>query len=195
MSATSANSGTWGWNTGVLTTTGFANSGFTANMNTQRYFAWRDNSAPTTQRDFTMRIVEGTGVVEWRSYDDVHSASTLQFSLNGPTSAAAGTFETFGSLAVDTVGQGLQIKEGSNAKQGTATLVAGTVTVTNTSMTANSRIFLTRTALNSTPAVGILCVTAQTAATSFVVTSETVLGATATTDVGSFNYEIFEPAP
>lgn len=37
----------------------------------------------------------------------------------------------------------LKIKEGSNKRMGTATLTAGAATVNTTSVTANSRIFLT----------------------------------------------------
>lgn len=64
---------------------------------------------------------------------------------------------------------GLKVKEGSNAKMGTAVLVAGTVTVSNTSVTANSRIFLTSNADGGTP--GFLRVSGRTAATSFTITS------------------------
>jgi hypothetical protein len=52
---------------------------------------------------------------------------------------------------------------------GTATLVAGTVTVSNTSVTANSRVFLTSQVDGGTP--GWLRVSARTAGTSFTITS------------------------
>ena len=54
-----------------------------------------------------------------------------------------------GNLIDDALGKGLQVKEGSNAKQGTATLVAGTVTVSDTAVTANSRILLTAQSLGT----------------------------------------------
>jgi hypothetical protein len=83
-------------------------------------------------------------------------------------------------------GRGVKIAEGANAKQSTATLVAATVTVSNTSVTANSRIFLT--AQNSgTGTAGALRVSARTAGASFAVTS------TSTTDNSTFAYEIIEP--
>lgn len=88
-------------------------------------------------------------------------------------------------LDVSTAGRGLQVAEGSNAKQGTATLAAGTVTVANTSVTASSRIFLT--AQNSGAAPGALRVSARTAGTSFTITS------TSGTDTSLVAYEIFEP--
>jgi hypothetical protein len=89
-------------------------------------------------------------------------------------------------LAVDSAGYGLQVKEGTNAKQGVATLTAGTVVVANTSVTANSRIHLTAQDNNST---GALRVSARTPATSFTITSSNA------GDTGVVAYEIFEPAP
>jgi hypothetical protein len=93
---------------------------------------------------------------------------------------------TAGSFSITTIGQGLAVKEGTNAKQGTATLAAGTVTVANTSVTANSRIFLT--AQTSGAAPGALRVSARTAGTSFTITS------TSATDTSVVAYQIFEPA-
>lgn len=93
---------------------------------------------------------------------------------------------TVGSLAVSTAGQGLQVKEGTNAKQGITTLVAGTVTVSNTSVTANSRILLTSQADGGAP--GFLRVSARTAGTSFTITSSS------NTDTSTVAYQIFEPA-
>lgn len=90
-----------------------------------------------------------------------------------------------GQLDVLTIGKGLAIAEGSNAKQGTAVLVAGTVTVANTSVTANSRIFLTGQLLGGT--AGGLNVTSRVAGTSFTVTS------TNAADTSTFAYEIIEP--
>jgi hypothetical protein len=67
-----------------------------------------------------------------------------------------------GSLIVATAGKGIQIKGGTNARIGTATLVGGTITVSNTSVSANTEIlycvktvggtqgFLTTTKINGT---------------------------------------------
>lgn len=99
----------------------------------------------------------------------------------GVLSAVTGT-----SLAVATAGQGLQVKEGANAKQGTAVLVAGSVTVVNTAVTANSRILLTSQVDGGTP--GWLRVSARVAGTSFTITSSS--GA----DTSTVAYQIFEPA-
>ncbi len=99
--------------------------------------------------------------------------------------SAAGILSvSLGSLSVTTAGQGLAVKEGSNAKQGTATLVAGAATVANTSVTATSRIFLTSQADGGTP--GFLRVSTRTAGTSFTITSSSG------TDTSTVAYEIFE---
>ena len=91
-----------------------------------------------------------------------------------------------GTLSLPTSGSGLRVTEGSNCKQGTATLAAGTVTVANTSVTANSRIFLTGQADGGTP--GFVRVSSRVPGTSFTITSSSG------TDTSTVAYEIFEPA-
>lgn len=54
---------------------------------------------------------------------------------------------------------------------GQSTLSSGTITVSNTNIAANDRIFLTRADANSSSALGELTITAQTASTSFVITA------------------------
>jgi Right handed beta helix region len=73
----------------------------------------------------------------------------------------------------------------ANWKAGTATLTAGTVTVSNTSVTANSQIQLAGQTPGGTP--GALYVSAVTAATSFTVKS------TSGTDTSTFAYRMNEP--
>jgi hypothetical protein len=104
--------------------------------------------------------------------------ATFPFLTLGGTAAS-------GQISAGTLGSGFAAKEGSNAKQGVATLAAGTVTVANTSVTANSRIFLTA---QDNSSVGVLRVSARTAGTSFTITSSNA------GDTGVVAYEIFEPA-
>ena len=54
-----------------------------------------------------------------------------------------------GNIQLKSIGNKIKIKEGSNASMGIATLVAGTVTVPNTIVTANSRIMLTAQSLGN----------------------------------------------
>jgi hypothetical protein len=98
--------------------------------------------------------------------------------------AGAFTVST-GNVDVSTAGDGLRVAEGSNAKQGTAVLSAGSAVVANTSVTASSRIFLTTNTPGGTP--GWLQVSARTPGTSFTITSSS------STDTSTVAYEIFEP--
>lgn len=90
-----------------------------------------------------------------------------------------------GSVGVATIGQGFRTKEGTNAKQGVATLAAGTVVVSNSSVTASSRIFLTSNTDGGTP--GFVRVSARSAGSSFTITSSS------NTDTSIIAWEIFEP--
>lgn len=91
-----------------------------------------------------------------------------------------------GNVSIKTAGSGLSVAEGSNAKQGTAVLSGGTKVVSNTAVTANSRIFLTSQVDGGTP--GWLRVSARTAGTSFTITSSSG------TDTSTVAYFITEPA-
>lgn len=95
-------------------------------------------------------------------------------------------FLTNAGLDLGTVGKGLAVAEGSNAKQGTyGPLVAGTLAVANTSVTASSRIIVCRSPGGTNP--GGHNVSAITAGTGFTVTS------TNAADTGSGVFQIFEP--
>lgn len=102
---------------------------------------------------------------------------------------AAGVLGTDGSFSLATVGGGLLIKEGANATSGVATLVAGTVTVNTTKVTATSRIQLTPQALGTVTSPKAVGVTARTAGTSFTITSADA------TDTSPIAWTIIEPAP
>lgn len=102
-----------------------------------------------------------------------------------PVNRAGDTFT--GDIALGTAGLGLKIKEGANARMGASTLVAGTVTVNTTAVTASSRIMLAGQDSSGTP--GGLTVSARVAGTSFTITS------TSATDTRLIAWLIFEPAP
>lgn len=104
------------------------------------------------------------------------AANFTTFNNKAPTASPTFTgtvISSTGSIQLTQIGTGLQIKTGANAKIGTAVLVGGTVTVANTSVTANSRIFLTSNTDGGTP--GWLRVSAKVNATSFTITSSSVL--------------------
>ncbi|WP_329338606.1 hypothetical protein OG866_27160 [Streptomyces sp. NBC_00663] len=88
------------------------------------------------------------------------------------------------ALNIGTPGGGIAIKEGANSRMGLATLAAGTVTVTNTSVTANTRIVVIRQTLAGTP--GHFSVT-KSPGVSFTINSST-------TETSTVLWILFEPA-
>lgn len=91
---------------------------------------------------------------------------------------------TDGGLDIQTPGKGLAVAEGSNARQGVATLVTGTKVVNTSVVGTNSRISLT--AQNSSGTVGSYRVSARTPGTSFTILSSSAL------DTSVIFWEIFE---
>lgn len=122
-----------------------------------------------------------------RATNDGGNALTLSFwTANGAAPTEKVSIGPTGQISLQIAGRGLSVKEGANCKQGTATLVAGSVTVANTSVTANSRIFVTSQADGGTP--GFLRVSARVAGTSFTITSSSG------TDTSTVAYFITEPS-
>lgn len=81
-----------------------------------------------------------------------------------------------GDISLTTAGNGIYVKEGTNATMGIATLAAGTVVVSTTKVTANSRIFLTVQGGTLTN-IGSEYISARTAGTSFTISSSNILDA------------------
>lgn len=72
-------------------------------------------------------------------------------------------------LDINTIGRGLQIAEGTNARMGVTTLVAGSKTVANTTVTGNTRIFLSVQSAGGTQ--GFLSISSVTIGTNFTIHS------------------------
>jgi hypothetical protein len=98
-------------------------------------------------------------------------------------------FSSLGYITVSTAGKTFRIKEGSNACMGTATLAAGTATVSTTAVTATSRIALTVQSLGTVTAPKALAVTARSAGVSFTITSADA------TDTSVVAWVLIEPGP
>lgn len=134
--------------------------------------------------------LELTGLVEstfYLLYAEVSSvARYLHIYVEPSGEVTVIATQATGDFVVTTAGKGFRIKEGSNAKMGTGTLVAGKATIANTSVTAESRIFLS--ASGAVAKAGALRLTSQTAKTGFNVESSNA------EDVSTFAYEIKEPA-
>jgi hypothetical protein len=110
-----------------------------------------------------MRFMAATGTTSKVAFQTGSPLADSLTIVNHNVTAAAG------DLLVGTAGKGLQVKGGSNAKIGTAVLVAGAKTVSTTAVTANSRIFITSNVDGGTP--GSLRVSAKVNGTSFTITS------------------------
>lgn len=91
------------------------------------------------------------------------------------TTAPAKKLSVAGDIGLTTAGNGLYVKEGSNAALGTATLSAGTVVVSTTKVTTTSRIFLTAQSLGTVTLGQGLAVSARTAGTSFTILSQSAI--------------------
>lgn len=109
--------------------------------------------------------------------------------FNAGAMQSDGDVSMYGSnFTLGTAGGRLRLKEGAAAStMGRATLVAGTVVVATTSVTAASEIFLTCQTPGGTP--GFLRVSARTAGTSFTITSSSG------TDTSVVGWMIVEPSP
>lgn len=116
------------------------------------------------------------------------------------TTTTDGSLQTDGGLSVAksaiignhvkivTAGYGIFIKEGSNARMGTATLSSGTATVSTTAVSEASRIFLTIQSLGTVTSPKSVAVTAREAGTSFTITSSDA------TDTSVVAWMIVDPA-
>ncbi|MCX4750890.1 glycosyl hydrolase family 28-related protein [Kitasatospora sp. NBC_01287] len=149
-----------------------------------------------TQQRFT---VGSDGKLQWGPGNagqdvDLYRSSSAQLQTDSYFVVGAGqsngTWTSWSSsakaLICGSAGAGLAIAEGSNARSGTATLAAGTVTVSNTSVTANTRIQLTIQSPGGT--VGAPYVNARTASTSFTIKS------TSASDTSVVAWLLVEPA-
>lgn len=97
-------------------------------------------------------------------------------------------FDVTGNVKLTTAGNGIYVKEGTNATMGTGTLSGGTVVISTTKVTASSRIFITDTGGGVLANIGVLYVSARSAGTSFTVSSANAL------DSSTFNWIIIEPS-
>ncbi len=86
-------------------------------------------------RDYSNPPVDALNANTRELFDSAENA-TLNWDTVGKITASA-------TLSIATLGKGLEVKTGTHSKIGQATLSGGTITVANTSVTANSSIQLT----------------------------------------------------
>jgi hypothetical protein len=96
-----------------------------------------------------------------------------------------------GNITANTAGTGLKVKEGANARMGNSTLNNGTIAVANTSITATTRVFLTRSDLNG--GVAGMLEAVNNAGVGFTINSYDAAGLLIT-DQSKVNWMLVEPA-
>lgn len=160
---------------------------FVSGLTTQGNFATQPSSSSNT--------VFSSNVAGSASFDSFRLTGDGSMNIGSGTAARDTTWGRYGAAQIGTVdsdivialaGKGLKIKEGTNARMGTATLVAGTVTVANTSVSNNTRIFVGQHTPGGT--VGAPFVSSVTAGTGFTIKS------TSSTDTSVVSYVLFEAA-
>lgn len=139
--------------------------------------------------DGTQHWGDGTGALDANLYRPSAGVLKTDNFFNASAMQSDGDVSMYGSnFTLGTAGGRLRLKEGAgNSTMGRATLVAGTVVVNTTSVTAASEVFLTCQTPGGTP--GFLRVSTRTPGTSFTILSSS---GTDTSVVGWF---IVEPAP
>ena len=101
------------------------------------------------------------------SFRSVGSTNNDFLKFNRGTGENINSVDTNTNFKITTAGKGLYIKEGTNARMGSSLLSSGVATVSNTSITANTRIFLTPEGSST----GAVRVSARVAGSSFTITS------------------------
>lgn len=178
---------------GLWVNTGFASSGNSGNTYITAYLNNILNCTSGTQTAYGLYYNPTLTAVTGLTHYGIVSAPTAAlsgFGISAPTATlhVVGSTKLQGTVTLPVAGNGILIKEGTNATMGTATLSAGTVTVNTTAVTANSRIFLTVNGGTLTN-VGSTYISARTAGTSFAISSTNVL------DASQVAWIIIEPAP
>lgn len=159
-----------------------------------------DAASPVAQFDRQQGVATGTSNTAGANYTIQCGAGTgtgiggvcnVQNSLAGTTGSSQNAYVTTVQIGTPTganfpLSFGDTFKTGSNARVGTGTLVGGTLAVANTSVTANSYVFVQDTGGGVLANIGTLYVASQTPGTGFTVTSQNTL------DTSTFRYYIFE---
>lgn len=180
-----------GGSAGIFTITGGAHTNQTLsteiidiNFNLARTIQWATGTLAT------QRAV----VIQSPTYAFVGASTITTATSLDVTAPTAGTNTTItnnfairstGNIALTTAGNGLYIKQGTNATCGRGTLIGGTLVVSTTKATSTSEIFITDRGGTVTN-LGTIYISSVSSGTSFTVTSSNVL------DVSTFSWFIIE---
>lgn len=187
------------------------------NAESYMFASWADTAGPVIiirsnqyagqpgfENAYPALYMSGTGKYVLRIEDDgsLHFGHTLLKTgmdtrlwrkAAGVLSVGDGTKDNESGTIVAKVlaGDGIELRTGTNARMGRATLVGGTVTVANTSVTVNTNVLLQRQIDGGT--VSASYSVSRTAGTNFVITGKDGVGATNTTDTSELCWQLIEP--
>jgi hypothetical protein len=129
----------------------------------------------TASNTFYIGNIQQSSQANDRAYSLLYGTfSGSAASLTGQQLTINGTLNVNGNLALTTAGNKISIATGSNASAGTAVLVAGTVTVSTTAITASSIVILTCQVLGTVTVASALTKGTVVAGTSFVINSAVI---------------------
>ena len=100
---------------------------------------------------------------------------------------------TNGNLIFSAAGKGISLKSGANARIGQSTLILGTLAVANTSVTANTRVLMSRSNKNASTGIGGLAAVVA-AGVGFTITSYTALAVAEVGDLSTVDWVLVESA-
>jgi len=166
-----------------------ADAGFTfTNSGTSGTSALTVNNGTGTSEVILGNIYFGGLSLYYNGFNGALSFNSPQFYIQsfGTGLELIAVDSTLGQLSLMQPGAGLSIAEGTNAKSGLATLAAGTVTVSNSSVTSNSRFILTVQSLGTVTIPTMVAITSQSPGTGFTITSADP------TDTSVIYYQIVE---
>ena len=172
---------------------------FTGGSNQRKIKVGESRNIGSAPAEFVLMANDGNEPVVHIANTNVSQNFITSPLLRVSKADAGGTLLTrfevnIGSVSLPQAGTALKIKQGSNSTCGTGTLVAGTLTISNSLVTADCVILLTRQGINGSTALGELAVTTKTAGTSFVITSLQSGGTTEIGDLSSFCWMIIQNA-
>jgi hypothetical protein len=177
ISTKSASGGAATTVTGSSSSTGYIQ--FTLPVGTRLGYLGNDTTNLTAhlENGAAFHVAGGTFIADGAAFVSTPSNTT------GASVTVDGT-QTLTGKTIDSAQ--LVSKTGSNKRVGTGTLVGGTLAVANTSITANSQVYIQDTGGGVLANIGALFVASQTVGTGFTVSSSNVL------DTSTFRYWIFE---
>ena len=172
-----------------VTTTGAVNVGTSINVDTAAYFLDASNN-PTAaiNNNSGVLALSGTNAIDFKQVGAAGGNSSITLRpLGGQDILTTGLVDCDGLVLANT---------GGAATVGTATLSAGTVTVSTTASDSTCYIFLQRRDINSSTAIGELRITQRNAGNFVVVSASTPPTAPTTTETGdlsTFDWMIVNP--